>query len=195
MVTVDTSEVTEEKLLFSEFLLWTRIDPWFRCSICIQLKSYNHSKRGGVSTPSHKEETEIQRSFSSLAEFHSCRMIKEDLTPGLSGFQAHHIPLGPRSSLGTCRGDRRLLGARLCSCLSISLSLWWVKRTEQQLPSKKHVIAVAVFRLQMPKSYWGMKLISSLICLKSSLLFMCVLLKQVLVCVQIFLIYIDDTVL
>lgn len=39
MVTVDTSEVTEEKLQFSEFLLWTGIGPWFRCSICIQLKS------------------------------------------------------------------------------------------------------------------------------------------------------------
>lgn len=39
MVTVDTSEVTEEKLQFSEFLLGTGIGPWFRCSICIQLKS------------------------------------------------------------------------------------------------------------------------------------------------------------
>lgn len=117
------------------------------------IKILSHSKRGAVSTPSHKEETEIQRRFSSLAEFHSRHMIKEDLTPGLSGFQAHHVPLGLRSSLGTCRGDCRLLGARLCSYLSISLCLWWVKRTEQQLPSKRHVIVVAVFRLQMLKSY------------------------------------------
>lgn len=99
MVTVNTSEVTEEKLLFSEFLLWTRIDPWFRCSICIQLKSYNHSKRGGVSTPSHKEETEIQRSFSSLAEFHSCRMVKEDLTPGLLVSRPITFPLVPEAPL------------------------------------------------------------------------------------------------
>lgn len=62
------------------------------------------------------------------------------------------------------------------------------ERTEQQPPTMRQVHAVAVFRLEMLKSF------PSPICLKSSLLFMSVLLKQVLFCVQIFLIYVDDTV-
>lgn len=59
MGTLDTLEVREEKLRFPENLLWTGLGPWIRCAICIQLKSYSHSKRGGVRTLSHKETAEV----------------------------------------------------------------------------------------------------------------------------------------
>ena len=104
MGTLDTLEGIEVTLSFIEYLLQTKHGPGIRCFICIQLKSHNYSKEGGVSTPSHKEETEAQRRFSGLAESHSCYVKEGRLTPGQSDIQAHHIPLSPKNCLGTSHG-------------------------------------------------------------------------------------------
>lgn len=39
MGTLDTLEVREEKLRFSENLLGTGLGPWIRCATCIQFNS------------------------------------------------------------------------------------------------------------------------------------------------------------
>ena len=145
MGTLGTLERMEEKLPFNEYLLQTKCGPGVTCFIRIQLNSHNYSKNVGVSTTSHKEETEAQRSFCGLTESRSC-YVKERVR--------HQVSLISRLITFPCvPGDVQdhLMGAvgRPCQYRSISLCLCWVRRAKQQPQSARQVKDAAVFRLQM----------------------------------------------
>lgn len=139
-----------------------------------------------------------------------------DLTQGQSDFQDHHLPLGSRGCLGMSQGSVGFCKpgrAALWVCISASGG----RKAPSHSHYQQGINAVAVLRPQVLKlellilfllgnisigpfkahflellilSYpYSPLLFPSPTCLKLIPLLMCVLLKQVLFCVQVFLIY------